>query len=139
MDFVIHQGPGKNCLWILRDDYECILKVEGFISFYILSSVQFSHSVMSNSLPPPWTAAHQASLTITNSQSLHKLMSVESVMPSNHLILCHLLFLLPSISPSIGVFSRESVLRMRWPKYWSFSFTFTRSNEYSGLISFMMD
>ena len=124
MDFVIHQGPGKNCLWILRDDYECILKVEGFISFYILSSVQFSHSVMSNSLPPPGTAAHQASLTITNSQSLHKLMSIESVMPSNHLILCHLLFLLPSISPSIGVSSRESVLRIRWPEYCSFSFSY---------------
>ena len=124
MDFVIHQGPGKNCLWILRDDYECILKVEGFIFFYILSSVQFSHSVMSNSLPPPWTAAHQASLTITNSRSLHKLMSIELVMPSNHLILCHLLFLLPSIFPSIRVLSRESVLHIRWPEYCSFSFSY---------------
>ena len=87
----------------------------------------------------PWTAACQASLSITNSQSLLKLMSIESVMPSNHLILCYLLFLLPSIFPSIRVFSNESVLCNRWPKYWSFSFSITPSNEYSGLISFRMD
>ena len=88
----------------------------------------------------PWTTAHQASLSITNSQSLLKLMSIELVMPSNHLILCHLpLLLLPSIFPSIRVFSNESALRMRWPKYWSFSFNFSPSNEYSGLISFRMD
>ena len=87
----------------------------------------------------PWTAACQASLSITNSQSLFKLMSVESVMPSNHLILCHPLLLPPSIFPSIRVFSNESVLRMRWPKYWSFSFNISLSNEYSGLISFRMD
>ena len=87
----------------------------------------------------PWTAAHQASLSITNSQSLLKLMSIESVMLSNHLILyCPLLFL-PSIFPSIRVFSSESTLRMRWPKYWSFSFGISPSNEYSGLISFKMD
>ena len=87
----------------------------------------------------PWTAARQASLSITNSQSLLKLMSIESVMPSNHLILCHPLLLLPSIFPSIRVFSNESVLRIRWPKYWSFSFSISPSNEYSGLICFRMD
>ena len=87
----------------------------------------------------PWTAARQASLSITNSQSLLKLMSIESVMPSNHLILCHPLFLPPSILPSIKVFSNESVLCIRWPKYWSFSFSIRASNEYSGLISFRMN
>ena len=86
----------------------------------------------------PWTAAHQASLTVTNSRSLPKLMSIESVMTSNHLILCHPL-LLPSIFPSIRVFSNESVLPIRWPKYRSFSFSISPSNEYSGLISFRMD
>ena len=101
-------------------------------------SVQFSCSVMSNSAIP-WTAAGQASLSITNSQSLLKLMSIESVMPSNILILCHLLLLLSSIFLSIRVFSNESVLRMRWPKYWSFSFSISPSNEYSGLIFFRMD
>ena len=85
----------------------------------------------------PWTAARQASLSITNSWSLLKLMSIELVMPSNYLILCWHLLLLPSIFPSIRVFSNESVLRIRWPKYWSFSFG--PSNEYSGLISFRMD
>src|SRR5574337_1100283 len=87
----------------------------------------------------PWTAAHQASLSITNSRSLLKPMSIESVMPSNHLILCHPLLLLPSIFPSIRVFSIESVLPIRWPKYWSFSFSISSSNEYSGLISFRMN
>ena len=87
----------------------------------------------------PWTAAHQASLSITNSQSLLKLMPIELVMPSNHLILYHPLLLLPSIFPSIRVFSSESALRIRWPKYWSFSFNISPSNEYSGLISFRMD
>ena len=87
----------------------------------------------------PWTAARQASLSITNSWILLKLMSIESVMPSNHLILCHPLLLLPSIFPSIRVFSNESVLRVRWPKYWSFSFSISPSNEYSGLICFRMD
>ena len=86
-----------------------------------------------------WTAAHQASLSITNSQSLFKLMSVESVMPSNHLILCHPLLLLPSIFLSIRVLSRKSVLHIRWPKYWSFNFSISPSNEYSGLISFGID
>ena len=86
----------------------------------------------------PWTAARQASLSITNSQSLLKLMSIESVMPSNRLILCCPLLLLPSIFPSVRVFSNESTLRIRWPKYWSFSFSISPSNEYSGLISFRM-
>ena len=99
---------------------------------------------MSDSLQPwcaktgVWTATHQASLSITNSWSLLKLMSIESVMPSNHLILCHPLLLLPSIFPSIRVFSNDSVLHIRWPKYWSFSFSTSPSNEYSGLISFRM-
>ena len=83
----------------------------------------------------PWTAARQASLSITNSQSLLKLMSIESLMPPNHLILCHLLPLPPSVFASIRVFSNESVLRIRWPKCWSFSFNIGPSNEYSGLIS----
>ena len=87
----------------------------------------------------PWTAACQASLSMTNSWSLLKLMSIESVMPSNHLILCRPLLLLPLIFPTIRVFSNESVLRIRWPKYWSFSFNISPSNEYSGLISFRMD
>ena len=87
----------------------------------------------------PWTAARQASLSITNSRSLLKLMSIESVMPSNHLILCRPLLLLPSIFPSLRVFSNESALRIRWPKCWSFSFSISPSNEYSGLISFRMD
>ena len=87
----------------------------------------------------PWTAACQASLSITNSRSLLKLMSIELVMPSNHLILCHPLLLLPSIFPSIRVFSNESVLCIKWPKYWSFSFSISPSNEYSGLISFRID
>ena len=86
----------------------------------------------------PWTSARQASLSITNSRSLLKLMSIESVMPSNHLILCHPLLLLPSIFPSIRVFTNESVLHIRWQKYWSFSFSISSSNEYSGLISFRM-
>ena len=87
----------------------------------------------------PWAAAHQASLFITNSQSLFKLMSIESVMPSNHLILCHPLLLPPSVFPSIRIFSDESVLHIRWPKYWSFSFSISPSNEYSRLISFKVD
>ena len=87
----------------------------------------------------PWTAARQAPLSFTNSRSLLKLMSIESAMPSNHLILYHSLLLPPSISPSIRVFSNESVLFIRWPKYWSFSFSIIPSNEYPGLISFRMD
>ena len=99
-----------------------------------------SQSVQScPTLCDPWTAACQVSLSITNSQSLLKLVSLKSMMPSNHLILCHPLLLLPSIFPSIRVFSNESALCIRWPKYCSFSFNFSPSNEYSGLISFRMD
>ena len=101
-------------------------------------SIHFSCSVVYDSATP-WTVAHQASLSITNSQSLLKLMSTKSLMPSNHLILCHPLLLPPSVFPSIRVFSNESVLHIRWPKYWSFSFSISPSNEYSGLISFRMD
>ena len=97
----------------------------------------FSHSVLSDSATP-WTAARQASLSFTISQSLLKLLSIESVMSSNHLIICHPL-LPPSVLSSIKVFSNESVLRIRWPKYWSFSFSISSSNEYSGLISFRID
>ena len=102
----------------------------------LLKSLQFSRSV---ALCDPWTAAHQASLSITNSWSLLTLMSIELVMPSNHLILCHPLFLLPSIFLSIRVFSSESALHITWPKYWSFSFSIIPSSEYSGLISFRID
>ena len=102
------------------------------------SSVQFSHSVVSDSATP-WTAARQASQSITNSQSLPKFMSIKSVMPSNHLILCRPLLLFPSIFPRVRVFSNESALHIRWPKYWSFSFSISPSNEYSGLISFRID
>ena len=102
----------------------------------LVSSV---HSLSHVQLTTPWTAALHASLFITNSWSLFKLMSIELVMPSNHLILCRPHLLLPSIFPSIRIFSNESVLQFRWPKYWSFSFSISPSNEYSGLISFRMD
>ena len=104
---------------------------------YQFSSVQSLSCV--RLFETPWTAARQASLSITNSRSLLKLMSIRSVMPSSHLILCHSLLLLPPIPPSIRVFSNESTLRIRWPKYWSFSFSISPSNEYPGLISFRMD
>ena len=103
-----------------------------------LSSFQFSCSVLSDPATP-WTVAYQAFLSITKSQSLLKLMSIKSVMPSSHLILCHSFLLLPSIFPSSKVFSNESVLHIRWPKYWSFSFSISPSNEYSRLISFRID
>ena len=107
------------------------------ISELDVSSVQFSLVAKSRlTLVTPWTAGSQAFLSITNSPSLLKLMSITSVMPSSHLILCHHLLLLPSIFPSIKVFSIESVLHIRWPKYWSFSLNISPSNEYSGLISF---
>ena len=105
--------------------------------FFLFSSVQLLSCVKLFAIP--WTAAHQASLSITNSWSLLKLKSIKSVMPSNHLILCHPLLLLPSIFPSIRVFSKRSVLRITWPKYWNFSFSISPSNGYSGLISFRMD
>ena len=110
--------------------------------FPIWSYIQFS-SVQSLScvqlFATPWTAVHQASLSITNSWSLLKLMSIESVMPSNHFILCRPLLLLPSIFPSIRVFSNELVFWIGWPKYWRFRFSINPSNEYSGLISFRID
>ena len=109
------------------DSIYCI----GFSSVQSLSRVRL--------FVTPWATACQASLSITNSRSLFKVMSFESVMPSNPLIFCHPLLLLPSIFPSIRVFSNESVLRIRWPKYWSFSFNISPSNEYSGLISFKID
>ena len=104
---------------------------------YSLSSLQSLSRV--RLFATPWTAACQASLSITNSRSSHKLTSIESVMPSSHLILCRPLLLLPPVPPSIRVFSSESALRIRWPKYRSFSFNISPSNEYSGLISFKMD
>ena len=102
-----------------------------------ISSVQSFSCV--RLFPTSWTAARQASWSITNSQSLFKLRTIESVMPPNHLIFCHPLLLLPSIFPSIRVFSNELILHIRWPKYWSFSFNISPSNEYSHLISFRMD
>jgi len=111
-----------------------------FLKSHIQISVQFSCSVMSDSLQPHGlTAARQASLSINNSQSLLKLMSIKSVMPSNHFILCLPLLLLPSIFPSIRTFSNESVLCIRWPNDWSFNFSISSSNEYSRLISFRID
>ena len=103
----------------------------------LLSSVQLLSRV--RLFVTPWIAARQASLSITNSQRLLKLTSIESVMPSNHLILCHPLLLLPSIFPRVRVFSNKSVLCIRWPKYWSISFSISPSNEYSGLVSFRID
>ena len=119
----------------------CCILSSFLFNFYLESvqSVQFSRSVMSDLFSTPWIAERQASLSITNSRSLLKLSSIESVMPSSHLILCHPLLLLPPIPPSIRVFSKESTLRMRWPKYWSFSFNISPSNEHPGLISFRMD
>ena len=108
-----------------------------FFSPALSSVTQFSHSVI-QLFATPWTAARQASLSIANSQSLLKLMSIELVIPSTHLILCHPLLLLPPIPPSIRVFSNESTLHMRWPKYWSFSFNISPSSEHPGLI-FRMD
>ena len=112
------------------------------LCFYLFSSVQFS-SVQSLScvwlFVTPWIASRQASLSITNSRSSLELTSIELVMPSRHLIFCRPLFLLPSIPPSIRVFSNESTLHMRWPKYWSFSFSIIPSKEHPGLISFRMD
>ena len=121
----------------------CPIKVRTILNCPVLSSklffivVQFPSRVQL--FVTPCTAARQASLSITNSWSLPKSMSIESVMPFNHLILCRPLVLLPSIFPSIKVFSNELALRIRWPKYWIFSFSISPSNEYSGLISFRID
>ena len=123
----------------ILEEFSLLAVLEFMLFLYVeLSSVQFSRSVVSDS-ETPWTVAHQASLSIINSWSLLKHMSIALVMQSNHLILCHPLLLLPPIFPSIRVFSNESVLRIRWPKYWSFSFSISPSSEYSGLISFRMD
>ena len=120
------------------DILECEVKWNlGSIS---LNKVQFSSvAQLCPTFATLWTAAYQASLSIANCQNLLKLRSIESVMPSNHLMLCRPLLLLPSIFPSTRVFSNESVLCIRWPKYWSFSSSISLSNEYSGLISFRMD
>ena len=117
--------------------YLLIIMVSWFHIFFQFSSVQLLSPVWL--FATPGTAACQASLSITNSQSLLKLMSIASVMPSNHLIPCYPLLLLPSIFPSIKVFSKELVLHIRWSRYWSFSFSISPSSEYSGLISFRMD
>ena len=122
---------------LLCESWCQMLRGQGFLGTFQFSSVQsLSHVRLFAS---PWTAARQASLSITNSRSLLRLMSIESVIPSNHLILCHPLLLLPSIFPSIRVFSSDSVLCIRWPEYCSFSFSISPSNEYSGLTSFRMD
>ena len=119
------------CDWLLSLSTNFICVLVCISSVQLLSRVQL--------FVTPWTATRQDSLSITNSRNLIKLMSIESVMPSNHLILCRPLLLLPSIFPSIRVFSSESALCMRWPKYWSFSFSISLSNEHPGLISFRMD
>ena len=128
--------------WVFPFSYVSGLELTVVVYFSSSKWVQFC-SVQSLSgvhlFATPWIAACQASLSITNSQRLWKLMSIESVMPSNHLILCHPLLLPPSIFPRIRVFTNESALWIRWPTYWSFSFNIRLSNEYSGLISFRMD
>ena len=127
-------------MWLIYISHFINLVV--YNQMYYLILIQFS-SVESLScvwlFATPWTAARQASMSITNSWGLLKRISIELVMPFNHLILCHPLFLLPSIFPSIRVFSSESLLCIRWPKYWNFSFNISSSNEYSGLISFRID
>ena len=124
----------ENILWYSTIWHICFY----YESKLWFSSVQFSRSVVSNSVTL-WIAARQASLYITNSRSSPRLTSIESVMPSNHLILCCPLLLLPPIPPSIRVFSNESTFRRRWPKYWSFSFSIIPSKEHPGLIPFRMD
>ena len=144
---VIFRNCRKYSFYLIRENLSFV-----YISFkYFLLSItptflssfiqrQFNRSVVYWTIfVTPWTAAHQASLSITNSQSLLRLMSIKLVMPSKHLILCHLLLLLPSILPIIRGFSKESILRIRWPKYWSFSFRISPCNECSELISFRMD
>ena len=136
----IYQNFGSNvgirkCILERKSSYRVWMKQISGINEYVQSVQSFSHVRLCD----PWTAACQASLSFTNSWSLLKLISIESVMPSNHVILCHPFLLLPSIFPSIKVFLNESVLHIRWPKYWIFSFSISPSNEYSGLISFRMD
>ena len=137
----------NTCIFFLKF-FPHLIITENWVEFPVLYSrsmlvIYFKYQFSSVShvwlFTTPWTAAHQASLSITSSQSLLKLMSIKSVMPFNHLIFCQPLLLLPSTFPSIRVFSNESVLRIRWPKYWRFSFSSSPSSEYSGLISFRMD
>ena len=132
----IPKGNAKEC-----SSYHLVVLISSASKFSSAQSLSSVHDSKSHAwlFATLWTTAHQASLSITNFQSLLKLLSIESVMPSNHLILCCPLLLLPLIFPSTRVFSNESVLHMRWPKYWSFSFNISPSNEYSGLISFRMD
>ena len=125
------EGEEYHSAWNACHCQLCILSILQFSSVQLLSCVRLFLT--------PWTAALQASLSITNSRSLPKLMSIELVMPSNHLILCRPLLLLPPIFPSIKVFSNESALPIRWPKYWCFSFNISPSNEHPGLISFTVD
>ena len=140
MDNRLFESVEKTC-WVFKFEKEvhqgCILSTCLFNLNAEFSSVQLFSRVWL--FATPWTTARQVSLSITNSWSVPKLMSIESVMPPNHLILCHPLLLLPSIFPRIRVFSNESVLHIRWPKYWSFSFNISPLNEHSGLISFTMD
>ena len=131
--FFLTAEPHRKPIYILKQLLNSLLGKD----WGIISSVQPFSCIQL--FVTPWTAAGQTSLSITNSQSLPKLMSIELVMPSNHLILCRPLLLLPSIFPSIRVFTNEPVLHIRWPKYWSFSFNISPSNEYSGLISFRMN
>ena len=132
-----YQNEGSRLSDKPKSREKCFLSSFTFLILYSLfSSVQFSHSIVSNSLRPHGL---QHTRPPCPSPALLQLMSIELVMPSNHLILCHPLLFLPSIFPSIRVFSNESVLPIRWPKYWSFSFSISPSNEYSGLISFRMD
>ena len=133
-----HSVPCINFLpHVQEQDMGSLMNINSDLSFSQFSSVQSLSRV--RLFVTPWIAARQASLSITISWSLLKLISIKSVMPSSHLILCHPLLLLPTIPPSIRVFSNESTLRMRWPKYWSFSFSISPSNEHPGLISFRMD
>ena len=128
---VVHISHLQFFVYVIQINYPLHIGILYISSVQSLSRVQLFET--------PWTAALQASLSITNFQSLFELMSIEPVMPSNHLILCRPLFLPPSIFPSIRVFSDESILCFRWPKYWSFSCSISPSNEYSELISFRMD
>ena len=148
LDFSVKQGKSKLFFgpfrFTLQEEYQSgieqhPLRYSSQIPYDSLqfSSVQWLSHVQF--LATPWTTARQASLSITNSRSLLKLMSIELVMPCSHLILCHPFLLPPSIFPSMRIFSNESVLHIRWPKYWRFSFSISPSNEYSGLISFRMD
>ena len=129
--YLLNSSKDNEWLRMLPIALEEELRLLQFSSVRLLSRVRL--------FATPWTAAHQTSLSISNSWSLLKLRSIDSVRPSNHLILCHPLLLEPSIIPSIRVFSNESALCIRWPKYWSFSFSISPSNEYLGLISFTMD